>query len=61
MKINILYSILVIFTLFSCSKKPDEIPLPEHPRPNFERSVWQNLNGYWQFKPDSLNVGLTEN
>ncbi len=36
------------------------MPLPEHPRPDFERSLWQNLNGYWHFQPDSLNTGLTE-
>ena len=25
------------------------VPLPEHPRPDFERSKWINLNGYWSF------------
>jgi hypothetical protein len=25
------------------------IPLPEHPRPDFERSEWVNLNGEWDF------------
>ena len=25
------------------------IPLPEHPRPDFERIDWINLNGTWQF------------
>lgn len=35
-----------------------EIPLPEHPRPDFERADWQNLNGIWQFEFDSLNVGV---
>lgn len=34
------------------------IPLPEHPRPDFERAQWQNLNGVWQFEFDSLNQGL---
>ena len=33
------------------------IPLPEHPRPDFERSLWQNLNGVWQFEFDSLDQG----
>jgi hypothetical protein len=37
------------------------IPLPEHPRPDFERLAWQNLNGYWEFEFDSLNRGLKEN
>jgi len=57
MKINFTILILLIALLFSCTLIND-IPLPEHPRPNFERTVWQNLNGYWQFKPDSANIGL---
>ena len=61
MKTNTSLLIVLIAILFSCTKNNNDIPLPEHPRPNFERSVWQNLNGYWQFKPDSANVGLTEN
>lgn len=61
MKTYISFLLLLSIVLFSCSKFSSEIPLPQHPRPNFERSVWQNLNGYWQFKPDSSNVGLSEN
>ena len=30
----------------------DPIPLPEHPRPDFERSQWINLNGKWGFSFD---------
>jgi len=26
-----------------------EIPLPEHPRPDWERTEWMNLNGSWNF------------
>ena len=33
------------------------IPLPEHPRPDFERAEWQNLNGRWRFAFDAKNVG----
>ena len=29
-----------------------EIPLPEHPRPDFERAAWLNLNGTWDFRFD---------
>lgn len=36
------------------------IPLPEHPRPDFERAQWQNLNGSWQFEYDSLDQGVTK-
>ncbi len=37
-----------------------KIPLPEHPRPDFERSKWVNLNGEWQFRFDPQNVGLEQ-
>ncbi len=37
------------------------IPLPEHPRPDFERKEWQNLNGEWQFEFDLQNKGVHEN
>ncbi len=53
--------ILAVVIIASCNGQSEKIPLPEHPRPDFERSIWQNLNGYWHFKPDSLNMGVTEN
>lgn len=59
---NPLFIIPVLIFLLSCSKQPAaEIPLKEHPRPDFERTTWQNLNGYWQFAPDSAMVGEKEN
>ena len=33
------------------------IPLPEHPRPDFHRATWQNLNGRWSFRFDVGDVG----
>ena len=36
------------------------IPLPEHPRPDFERPQWSNLNGEWQFTFDAENAGLQQ-
>jgi hypothetical protein len=36
------------------------IPLPEHPRPDFQRAQWLNLNGPWQFQFDPNDRGLTE-
>jgi len=33
------------------------IPLPEHPDPIFERPLWQNLNGQWSFEFDPENIG----
>ena len=37
-----------------------QTPLPEHPRPDFNRPTWKNLNGSWDFKFDSDNRGLKE-
>ena len=34
-----------------------QIPLPEHPRPDFMRAEWSNLNGTWRFRFDSANTG----
>ena len=42
------------------SRAAEPIPLPEHPRPDFERSAWLNLNGPWQFRFDKDNAGLNE-
>jgi len=36
------------------------IPWPEHPRPDFKRSPWVNLNGPWQFEFDPNDVGEKE-
>jgi beta-galactosidase/beta-glucuronidase len=40
------------------SRAASTIPLPEHPRPDFERRQWLNLNGEWEFKFDAQNAGL---
>ena len=34
------------------------IPRPEHPRPDFQRDNWLNLNGEWQFEIDDQGDGL---
>src|SRR6056297_2374219 len=34
-----------------------KIPRPEHPKPQFERKNWQNLNGEWNFAFDDQNQG----
>ena len=34
------------------------IPRPEHPKPQFERSHWKNLNGEWAFEIDDGNSGM---
>ena len=35
----------------------ENIPRPEHPNPQFERSTWRNLNGHWQFEIDQSCSG----
>ena len=36
----------------------DTVPLPEHPRPDFQRADWLNLNGRWQFAFDARDEGV---
>jgi hypothetical protein len=36
------------------------IPLKEHPRPDFQREQWLNLNGLWDFRFDPQNLGEKE-
>ncbi|MDD5501984.1 MAG: glycoside hydrolase family 2 TIM barrel-domain containing protein [Candidatus Thermoplasmatota archaeon] len=38
----------------------DAIPKPEHPRPDFQRENWLNLNGVWDFDFDPMSTGETE-
>ncbi|MBQ2150970.1 MAG: hypothetical protein II434_05510 [Bacteroidales bacterium] len=42
------------FLLSACNSAnvKESIPLPEHPRPDFERTAWVNLNGHWAFTFD---------
>ena len=35
-----------------------QVPLPEHPRPDFQRAEWLNLNGTWRFAFDARDEGL---
>jgi hypothetical protein len=35
-----------------------QIPLPEHPRPDFQRAEWLNLNGRWRFAFDPRDEGV---
>lgn len=37
-----------------------QIPRPEHPRPDFRRDTFYNLNGAWQFAFDDDDRGLRE-
>ena len=50
---------LLLVTLFlTMGAHAQTIPLPEHPRPDFERANWINLTGQWDFEFDSLNKGV---
>lgn len=53
-------SCLFIFFGQSIMIGQSTIPLPEHPRPDFNRSIWKNLNGMWDFRFDPNNIGLTD-
>jgi beta-galactosidase/beta-glucuronidase len=47
-----------VITLMSCSiQAQTDLPRPEHPRPDFERATWLNLNGPWQFEIDAQGDG----
>ena len=49
----ILVGLLLSFTL----NATNDIPRPEYPRPQFERSEWINLNGEWTYEFDFSNSG----
>ncbi len=36
----------------------DDVPRPEHPRPDFRRDTWKNLNGVWAFRFDADDRGV---
>jgi len=54
--------IVLLFALFTALIFPfastAEIPRPEHPRPDFMREAWQNLNGEWGFAFDKKDEGI---
>ncbi|MHC4594408.1 MAG: hypothetical protein ACYS19_05610, partial [Planctomycetota bacterium] len=45
----------------SASRTKPPIPRPEHPRPQFQRDAWINLNGQWDFEVDLNVVGIRGN
>lgn len=50
-------TILCAMLLLISGINAQNIPLPEHPRPDFERPEWINLNGHWNF---TFNKDLAE-
>jgi hypothetical protein len=63
-KVKNYHSLILAFIVFASSTanvfSQETMPLPEHPRPDFERAAWQNLNGNWDFEFDKNDVGNTE-
>jgi hypothetical protein len=51
---------LAVTLRLSGAAQGQDIPLPEHPRPDFQRPGWVNLNGTWQFRFDVKDEGLTQ-
>ena len=43
--------------LLAASAHASALPRPEHPRPDFERADWLNLNGEWQWEVDEKGDG----
>jgi len=60
----LLHNIRILFIFLLLLVNPfinaTEIPLSEHPRPDFQRAQWQNLNGTWDFAFDASDIGLQE-
>ncbi|HIE51027.1 MAG TPA: hypothetical protein EYP85_04650 [Armatimonadetes bacterium] len=42
------------------ARAAESVPRPEHPRPDFRREAWVNLNGRWAFDFDPKDVGEKE-
>ena len=51
----ILFGLLLSFTV----NATNDIPRPEYPRPQFERTEWINLNGTWTYEFDLPTPGKT--
>jgi len=61
LSILITLSFVVFTTPYAIGQgEAKSIPLPEHPRPDFQRSAWQNLNGRWAFRFDPDDAGIGE-
>jgi beta-galactosidase/beta-glucuronidase len=47
-----------LLALFATATLWAATPRPEFPEPQFQRELWQNLNGPWEFEFDDANAGL---
>lgn len=55
-----IYTFGFLFIIASFHLLAQGIPLAEHPRPDFFREQWMNLNGTWDFRFDPKDQGLKE-
>lgn len=53
-------SFVVIFSAIFFTVNAADMPRPEYPRPQFERSEWTNLNGTWTYIFDFGNSGAEQ-
>src|ERR1035441_624031 len=51
---------LALGIAFAAMASAAEVPRAEHPRPDFQRDEWINLNGVWEFRFDAEDRGLHE-
>ncbi|MBC6994246.1 glycoside hydrolase family 2 TIM barrel-domain containing protein [Neolewinella lacunae] len=52
---------LLLCTCVRAQTGTPAMPRPEHPKPQFERAKWLNLNGAWDFRIDYSNTGEERN
>lgn len=58
---TLLLPICAEFAMVRGEETTDLIPRPEHPKPQFQRDTWMNLNGQWNFAFDFDLSGVEKN
>ncbi len=53
-------SVLFLLLFVTAAATAGAIPRPEHPKPQFHRDAWLNLNGQWNFAFDFDLVGVEQ-
>ena len=51
---------LAVCGALAFTARAEGIPLAVHPRPDWERTGWLNLNGSWKFAFDAADTGLKD-
>ena len=51
-------SLLTLVIVSATVTFSQQIPRPEYPQPQFERKLWMNLNGEWEFEFDDDDAGF---